>query len=158
MAQSLYSQFDGHYYTKANAENANKRTHSHSINNHVLNGDLDKIPSHSPPLTLHQNLQAPGKSSLLAGSETPTGTEPASPVLSFLQWAEAIFGWWKGCKEQIQFGAVQSCCTLCSRVLCFWDQSTSKIDIKQSLCFSGQRQRLGELTTRYACKQQEKQI
>lgn len=105
MAQSLNSQFDGYYYTKANAENANKRTISHPINNCVLNGDLDKIPSHSPPLTLHQRLQAPGKSSLLIGSETPTETEPGGPILSSLPWAEAIFGWWKGCQEQVQFGA-----------------------------------------------------
>lgn len=33
---------------------------------------------------------------------------------------------------------------------------TSKIDIKQSLCFSGQRCKLWELSTRYTCKQQDR--
>lgn len=72
----------------------------------MLHGDLDKIPFRSPLLTLHQHLQAPGKSSLLTGSETPTEIEPEGPILSSLQWAEAIFGG-KAVRSNasVQFGA-----------------------------------------------------
>ena len=60
-------------------KNGNTRTtHSYPLNMCMLNGHLDKILPHSPPLTLHQHLQAPGTSSFLAGSETPGGTEPAA--------------------------------------------------------------------------------
>lgn len=55
-----------------------RRIHSCPLNMCMLNGHLDKNMPHSPPLTLHQRLHAPGKPSLLAGSETPSGTEPAA--------------------------------------------------------------------------------
>lgn len=116
-----------------------RRTRSYPLNMCKLNGHLDKVLPHSPPLTLHHHLQAPGKSSLLAGSETPDGTEPAAFSCGPCSVLRQSLACGKAVRSQSNLEQVESCSTLCSRVHCFWDRSPSKIDVKPPLCSSGQK-------------------
>lgn len=106
-----------------------RRTHSCPLNMCMLNCHLDKILPHSPPLPLHHHIQAPGKSSLLAGSENPCGTEPAALSCGPCSVLRQSLACGKADRSQSVLELVQSCSTLCSRVHCFWDQSPSKTDI-----------------------------
>lgn len=114
-------------------------TYPYPLNMYMLNHHLNKILPHSPLLTLHQHLQAPGKSSLLTGSRNPGGTEPAALPCGPCSTLRQSLACGKAVRSQSNLEQVYNCSILSSRVHCFWDWNLSNIDIKLLLCFSGQK-------------------
>lgn len=96
-----------------------RRTCPYPLNMSMFNDHLERILLHSPPLVLHQHLQAPGKSSLLAGSETPGGTEPEALSCGPCSVLRQSLACGNSVRSRSNLEQVQSYSTLCSRVPCF---------------------------------------
>lgn len=116
-----------------------RRIHSYPLNMCMLNGQLGKVLLHSPLPILYQYLQAPGKSFLLPGSETPGGIEPSALSCGPFSLMRQSLGCGKAARSQSNLEQVYSCSTLCSRMHSFWEWSPSKTVIKLSICCSGQK-------------------